>query len=190
MPSAITAPIYDGTDMDWKSMIRRTVPQFFHHGDVPSLADLRTYSSLDFYETQLEEYKSALAKLAETSDRQLLVEDEKHRKQRRQEYEEAKERKALYLERYNKVKGEIEAWEAGDLEPVKESALKLINESIEWDCKLSEEWYLQPKRSAAEIRAQKQEHFEWLIESYSKDVARAQKQVEDTMKWVKALEAL
>lgn len=145
MPTGLTHGVHDGKD-DLRIYLWRVASQFFHHGEIDPIAKLRGELVSSFDHRSLEEAKVEMAKLRETTDEEFGAERARRHEGILRDDERSAKQKEVVRVRYEAMKAKVEAWTLPTplLEGLKRLALKQLDESIEWDCRV--------RKDAPEVR--------------------------------------
>lgn len=190
MPSAITAPMYEGKPITAAEFIMRCARQF---GGLAHMRDDRLDAPIVPRVANTEHYDKTIARLSEELDRYLTmtieeaaIEVDKAHIERMASYEESCAKKNAIRARYEAILEQVKQWEPPTPEHtnLKDYAIKQIEDCIEWDCQI----YDAPTKSSPE---------EWLegsieatkrsLEYYQRNKVEEIKRVEDNNLWVSQL---
>lgn len=193
MASFYTAQIVESNNLSLSDYIWRVASGMFRDKkDVPTVEDYPEDEDRELDLEGLAEAKAALAKLAATSDEELVAEERRRLVDGLVKYEQESQKRILLRERYETLRAKIIDWKVPtpNHQNLKDFARSEIENALSHDCSwLNRDNYVWSERSAAEIRAEGEKDARWDIQRYESNIKVSREHRANMRNWIATLEA-
>jgi len=140
MPSGLTYPIHDGSDLGLASYAWRCAGQLFHHAEIPDEAE--DEELLQRHHGYLEESRVELRWWGTATAEEILEKQRALNEGAKRQFEQDTVEQRQLRERYMTFRAQVESWQppTKDHEEFKGLMVRMLDESIEHDCHEPQPW--------------------------------------------------